>query len=157
MTKKPKKKPKLKKLATQSSPALSPLTVGELQLLRNADYEEPVRARRHEIAIAERLIERGLLERDPSSSVLFVRCTERGLRERVALTSTSVKRVVTEIKRLSDDARIDDSEAAASLEYALWHRVLVELVVHACAAVPFSENVVHVALTTTALKFRRGY
>lgn len=140
---------KTRKRAAPALPLLPLLTVDELQLLRLADYNAPVRMRgSYHIKLASGLITRRLLERDPTAHFMVVRCTSDGERAREVLTAASTKRIVDEICKLG----ADDPEAAASLEYALWRRVLVE---QALGFIP--PTVARAALLTTSLPFRRGY
>jgi hypothetical protein len=111
----PKREPEL--------PFLPPLTPDELKLLRESPYEtgSVIRGMRAE-SIAGDLVDRDLLERDPTAP-RHVRCTEKGLEASTPLSLAGAKRFRDAIY----DEIEDDPEAASSKEHALWRRVLLEV------------------------------
>lgn len=104
-------------------PFIPPLSAEELALLRDSPYDEPnmVRGTRA-VKLAQVLIDRGLLERDPTASRMVVRCTEQGIDAARPLSKAGAERLFEQFV----DTIGEDPEAAASLERALWMRVLAE-------------------------------
>lgn len=107
---------------------LEALTVDELQLLIEHPYENPGWVVDGEREIAVRLIERGLLESDPSATAgtrLIVRCTEAGTIQARPLSAAYVQHLRNEIEAAWQDE--DENEAAVyRLERLLWMRVIAE-------------------------------
>lgn len=100
------------------------LDVDEMQILVECPYEDPGRVLRVEKPIVMKLIERRLLEQDPSSSTnaMIVRCTEDGEDARKRF---SHERVKTFRKLIEDLWNKGQKEDARRLERALWKRLLV--------------------------------
>lgn len=137
-----------KKPAAEVPPLDEVVTFEELRLLRASPYDHPRRAEGREVAVARRLIDRGLLERDPTATWWMVRCTMRGNDVRQGLTAAGVERAFIAIRSLA----CDDHERAATLERNLHLRVLVEV---ADAKVPVV-HLARLALRTSGIEFRRG-
>lgn len=106
----------------ERDPRLIALTLDEYRMLGTHPYEVPgvVRGTR-EVKIAHALIGRGLLERDPSTDTLIVRCTTLGEAARMPVTLRLVRLVSVRITEL----RNEDPEAAQSLERDLTLRALI--------------------------------
>lgn len=109
---------KQKKLITY--PEIEPLTADELRLLIECPYKEPGTLLRGEHLVAKRLIERGLLERDPSSGK--VRCTDAGEKQAAPLSHARVQHERDRIYKVW----LEDGFEAQRLERVLWMRIIVE-------------------------------
>jgi hypothetical protein len=134
----------------EAEPFLPPLTPDELKMLRESPYDTGrVIHGTRESKIVDGLVERDLLERDPTAP-RHVRCTEKGRDAAQLLSVAGAKRfrdaVVEEIE--------DDPEAASSKEHALWRRVLLE-VEGAITADPRLRELARIALSTDEYDFPR--
>lgn len=99
------------------------LTPDELSLLRMSPYDHPVIVRGRVRGIAKNLIDRNLLERDPSATLLVVRRTLMGEEQARPLSRRDVETTTQYIAVLQSRGKHD---AAYSYEHCLWHRILVE-------------------------------
>jgi hypothetical protein len=129
------------------------VTSNELLLLRFAPYEHPKTiGGAREIKRARELINRGLLESDPSAlGALHVRCTEEGMEVAKPLTRTRARFCVHAIRIAAEEGRLDH---AAELERTLHHRVLVEIGTGELG-IEESVELARIVATTTAIEFRR--
>lgn len=99
------------------------LPADSILLLRNAEYDDPVLVRGRWKKVAEDLIARGFLERDPSASAMVVRRTLYGAEEAKPLTRREVEAIVAYIAGLRATGQF---RLANGLERSLWYRIIVE-------------------------------
>lgn len=108
----------------EMDPRFEILTLDEYRILEANPYEGPhvaVRGTR-EVKIAQALVERGLLERDPTVvDSMIVRVTGRGEQVLIPLTRSMARRAVVRFAEL----RAEDPEAAQSFERAITCRALL--------------------------------
>ena len=101
----------------EHDPRFIVLTADEWRILGNNPYDGPSApvCGTREVKIAQALIDRGLLERDPTASAMVVRVTDRGEKAATPLSCALARRAIVRLTEL----RSEDPEAAASFERAL--------------------------------------
>jgi hypothetical protein len=141
-------------------PFLPPLSFEELRMLREHPYEQPgpIKGTRR-VKIAQGLIDRGLLESDPSALLgyaqigyMIIRCTDLGERAATPLSQAAALRVLHYII----DNMAEDPEVAAGLERELWQRVLLETAESGESRLD-TRALAEIALRSAAYEFPRGY
>ncbi len=142
-----------KKRGSNVLASVEPIGADELDLLRRAPYDVPLLVRTtHEVKLAQKLVEAGLLARNPTATALVVRCTERGEEVARPLSLTRARLAVQEVRVAVDEG---DPEKAASLEQQLHVRVLTEVANPDRLTLGVYKGLARIALTTTAINFRR--
>lgn len=119
-----------------------PLSVDELEVLRAVTYEKEASLRGRWKTCGKKLLDMGLLEKNPTATGFVVRRTTAGTDEARLLRHAEIRSTVRWINEVFDE----DREAAENVRESLWQRLLVE-----CALGYVNQALIRTALSARTL------